>query len=231
MEHGTHGYFIERSRCSRRVISIAVVLSILGIAILSYLPFLTSSTATEQLFRETPILRFGYEGEENFVKRIELKAAPGIVSDDEGLQAVYLPATRRGGTTKARRTDHPHAPPVSRPTRSIEGEADVDRLARMLAARENVPLVQSKDLIIEILVRPDYPEEARAKEIEGKVAVLALVDTLGAIARVQVMGSDPAGLLEQAAVEAVWKCRFKPYRETGEAQSVYAMFRFSFRIY
>jgi TonB family protein len=231
MEHGTHGFFVERSRCARRVISIAVVLSLLGIAFLSYLPLMTSSTATEQLLRDTPILRFGYEGTEQYVRRIELKAAPGIVSDEEGLQAVYLPAARQGGATRARRTQNRSAPPVSRPPRPIEGEGDIDRAARALAARENVPLVQSQDLVIEHLVRPDYPEEARAKELEGKVAVLALVDTLGAIARVQVMGSDPAGLLEQAAVEAVWKCKFKPYREEGEAQSVYAMFRFSFRIY
>jgi len=231
MEHGTHGYFIERSRCARRVIAIAVVVAMVGIAALSYLPMLTSTTATEQLFRETKILRFGYEGPEQYVRRIELKAAPGIVSDKEGLQAVYVPQSRKGGSPATRRTDSPNAPPAMRPPRPLEGDSDVDRAARALAARENVPLIQSQDLIIEHLVRPEYPEEARAKEIEGKVAILALVDTLGAIARVQVMGSDPAGLLEQAAVEAVWKGRFKPYREGGEAQSVYAMFRFSFRIY
>ena len=149
MEHGTHGFFIERSRCARRVVTIAVVLSVIGIAFLSYLPLMTSTTATEQFFREAPILRFGYEGTEQYVRRIELKAAPGIVSDEEGLQAVYLPPSRQGGSTRSRRTQHQSAPPVSRPPRPIEGEGDVDRMARALAARENVPLVQSQDLIIE----------------------------------------------------------------------------------
>jgi len=29
----------------------------------------------------------------------------------------------------------------------------------------------------------------------------------------------------------MWQCRFRPYRVRGEVHEVYAVFRFSFRIY
>jgi TonB family protein len=224
--HGIHGYFSELARCSRRVTIITLALASLGLALL----LAARTPAGRTIVRESKFLRFGYEGPEQFVRRIELKSAPGVVSNREGLQTVYVPASRRGGSP-APRTRSRTAPPVTRPAQSEQGDADVNLAARMRAASENLPLVQSEDLVIEHLVRPEYPEEAREKEIEGKVAILALVDTLGQIADVEVMGSDPSGLLEQAAVEAVWKCRFKPYFVEGAAQSVYAMFRFSFRIY
>jgi TonB family protein len=227
VEHGVHGYFIERARSARRVSLLTLVLALLGLTLIGF----ARSPAGQNLLRETKLLRFGYEGPEQYVRRIELKSMPGVVSEQEGLQSVYVPATRRGGTPTSSRTLDPSAPPATRPVRSELGEADVNLTARMRAARDNVPLVQSEDLIIEHLVRPVYPEEAREQELEGKVAILALVDTLGQVARVEVMAGDASGLLEQAAVEAVWKCRFKPYIVEGEAPSVYAMFRFSFRIY
>jgi hypothetical protein len=40
-----------------------------------------------------------------------------------------------------------------------------------------------------------------------------------------------AAELERASSEAVWQCRFRPYRPQGRAREVYALFRFNFRIY
>ena len=37
--------------------------------------------------------------------------------------------------------------------------------------------------------------------------------------------------LEVAAEKAVRQCRFRPYRVNGKLSEVYAVFRFSFRIY
>jgi len=57
-----------------------------------------------------------------------------------------------------------------------------------------------------------------------------LIDTLGDVMSVEVMGQSENHLLERAAEEAVWKCRFRPYSVNGRVQRVYAMFRFSFRL-
>jgi TonB family protein len=69
------------------------------------------------------------------------------------------------------------------------------------------------------------------KNVEGKVTVQALVDTVGNVVEVQLVTSTGEELFEKAAEEAVWLCRFRPYRAGGEVSEVYAVFRFSFRIY
>jgi hypothetical protein len=38
-------------------------------------------------------------------------------------------------------------------------------------------------------------------------------------------------MLEEAAERAVFQCRFRPYRVGGETRTVYAVFRFVFRLY
>jgi TonB family protein len=94
-----------------------------------------------------------------------------------------------------------------------------------------VPVFQSEELIIDRLVKPDYPASLLARDVEGKVTVQALVDTVGQVVDVQVVASTGETLFEQAARDAVWQCRFRPYRRGGEASEVYAVFRFSFKIY
>ena len=82
------------------------------------------------------------------------------------------------------------------------------------------------------LVKPSYPEILLAQNIEGKVMVQALVDTVGKVIEVQIMASTGEHLFERAAEDAVWQCRFRPFRPAGESPSeVYAVFRFVFSIY
>lgn len=225
--HGIDDYFRESSRFRRRVsgITLGVSVGLLACLWISLFPPVT------RLLRSIPIVRFGFEGPEQYVRRIELKAETGPATEHTGPRAVFVPPSRRGGQRPIRAARHSNVAPETRLRFPGEGDSDVDRLARARAAAANVPLVQSQDLIIEELVRPIYPDEARDHGIEGHVAVLALVDTLGNVANVEVVGANARGVLEQAAAEAVWKCRFRPYRVEGETREVYAMFRFAFRIY
>ena len=66
-----------------------------------------------------------------------------------------------------------------------------------------------------VLVRrisPEYPEEARRKEIEGLVVVEAILDREGRVEpNVQVVRSIP--ILDEEAVAAVRKWRFRPARD------------------
>ncbi len=229
MSHGIDAYFLECARFERRVSGFIVGV---GAALLGAhfgLHWLTHSPNAPAFVRDIPIVRWGLEGREQYVRRIELKTE-GVVTMNPGLQAQYIPASRRGGTRDRTSEPHPNAKPEFRTPRDEEGDADSDRLARLRAQLMNVPLVQSEDLVIERLVRPEYPMEAREKGIEARIAVVALIDTLGQVTSVEVMGKSPNQLLERAAEEAVWKCRFKPYVQDGRPRTVYAMFRFWFHL-
>jgi protein TonB len=111
------------------------------------------------------------------------------------------------------------------------GESGHDLLSRALAEEGRVPIFQSDELIIEQLVRPQYPEDARSRGIEGRVAVLARVDTLGQVVEAEIMNASGELQLDAASRAAVLQCRFRPYRVDGAPREVYAVFRFAFRIY
>src|SRR2546422_833171 len=97
------------------------------------------------------------------------------------------------------------------------GIVNLPPVSRALPSQSQVPIFQSNDLIIERLVRPTYPEDARDQGLEGKVAVLARVDTAGQVIEAEVMTGSGALQLDRAAEEAVRQCRFRPYRVAGEA--------------
>ena len=229
MSHGIDAYFLECARFERRVSGF--ILGV-GVALLGAhfgLHWLTHSPNVPAFVRDIPVIRWGFEGREQYVRRIELKTE-GVVTTNPGLEAQYVPATRRGGSRDRTSEPHPNAKPEFRAPRDEEGDAETDRLARARSQLMNVPLVRSEDLVIERLVRPEYPMEAREKGIEGKIAVMALVDTMGIVTSVEVMGKSENGMLERAAEEAVWKCQFRPYTVDGRPHQVYAMFRFWFHL-
>jgi len=229
MLHGIDAYFLERTRFERRVSGFIVGVGATVLAGLFGLYWLIHSPSTPAFVHDIPILRWGFEGGEQYVRHIELKTL-GMVTTNPGLQAQYIPASRRGGSHVHPGKPHPNAKPEFRSPRDEQGDAETDRLARARARIMNVALVRSEDLVIERLVKPEYPMDARERGIEGKVAVMALIDTLGDVMSVEVMGQSENHLLERAAEEAVWKCRFRPYSVNGRVQRVYAMFRFSFRL-
>ena len=95
----------------------------------------------------------------------------------------------------------------------------------------SVPLVQSSQLVIESLDEPEYPEQLHQQGIEGRVAVMALIDTTGHVADVSVVEPSGHEAFEQAAVTVVRQAKFRPYRQDGATQEVYALIRYRFRIY
>ena len=92
-------------------------------------------------------------------------------------------------------------------------------------------VVRSEDLVIERLVRPEYPSEARDKNIEGVVEALALVDTTGLVLQIQIVGGTHDPMLEHAAAKAILECRYRPYRVDDQARRVWAAFRIAFSLY
>ena len=61
--------------------------------------------------------------------------------------------------------------------------------------------------------KPEYPQEAFVKKIEGTVEVEILIDANGNVARARVIQSIPA--LDQAALKTVYRWRFSPAIKNG----------------
>lgn len=72
---------------------------------------------------------------------------------------------------------------------------------------------------VQVLSRtlPDYPGIARSRKIEGWVLVEITVDRNGLVGNPRVVGANPAGVFEQAALAAIRHWRFKPAHRQGIA--------------
>lgn len=225
MPHGINPYFEELLRSRRRFALATGVAAALAVLLMVSLRGRAVRDAIEEA------QRFGFEGPEQWVERIRLEELgneerPGgtnyeLVFDEGrrgGEQARPAPPQRRGSV------------PRERPLAPGPGELDRDLLARARALRLEGPVVMSDQLISELIVKPDYPEEAIERDIEGVVELVALVDTTGAVTQVQILKS-PHPLLEKAAVDAVLQCRYRPFRIREHATRTWAAFRYSFSLY
>jgi TonB family protein len=224
MVHGTVGYFHERARCARRSSLITLGLSIV---LLGLMVFPATRKGARRLANDT--VRFGFEGPEQYVRRITLEhRGQASTLSDVGQLALSAKGQKGGAASPSRATVG-----QPRPRRRFEGsgDADADFAARSVTRMAGVPVFQSEELVIDRLVKPTYPPSLLEQNVEGKVTLQALVDTVGNVIEVQLVNSTGEALFEKAAEEAVWLCRFRPYRAGGEASEVYAVFRFSFRIY
>jgi TonB family protein len=222
--HGIDTYFGEFTANRRRVAMLLIVISVVfgGVMWLAGRRMVSGVMDDPQ--------RFGFEGPKQWVERIRLedlaaRETPGFYS------ITYLTAeARKGGKKRANQSSHPNVEPqVQKAVGTGDAEDDLLAKARMLALEG--PIVRSEDLIIERLVRPDYPEEARQRNIEGTVEVVALVDTTGRVLQIQIVGGTREPLLETAAAKAILECRYRPYRVDDHARRVWAAYRIAFSLY
>ncbi len=78
--------------------------------------------------------------------------------------------------------------------------------------------------------RPIYPEAAVRLDIQGMVDVMLLVDEQGKVHSGYVIPANRLPFLEQAALDAALKYRFKPYRIDGEDSPFWVKVPFLFRL-
>lgn len=82
--------------------------------------------------------------------------------------------------------------------------------------------------VVSLEVRPVYPQEAKVKKIEGKVALDVLIDELGAVRQVQVI--EGPEVFRSEATLAMKKFRFKPARVDGKAVAVRIRYTLNFKL-
>ena len=76
---------------------------------------------------------------------------------------------------------------------------------------------------------PEYTEEARSAKIEGAVRIQVVIDENGIPTEPKVVRSLDKGL-DEKAIEAVKKRRFKPGRKDGKPISVTVTIEINFRL-
>lgn len=79
------------------------------------------------------------------------------------------------------------------------------------------------------ITRPQYPQEAFIKKIEGTVEVEILIDATGRVVRARVVRSVP--LLDAAALQTVYQWVFSPAIKNGRPVSTVARAPVGFRIF
>jgi protein TonB len=78
-------------------------------------------------------------------------------------------------------------------------------------------------------LKPQYPQEAFVKKIEGTVIVEILIDSTGAVVRARILQSIPA--LDAAALQTVKEWRFAPAMKRGRPVATIAQAPVTFRIF
>jgi TonB family protein len=89
--------------------------------------------------------------------------------------------------------------------------------------------VDSMPVMIHV-VEATYPDSAKSAGITGKVWVKALIDSTGIVRNVVVSKSSGYDELDDAAVKAVWKCKFKPALLDGKPVAVWIAYQVTFTL-
>jgi len=98
------------------------------------------------------------------------------------------------------------------------------------SARHANEVVSAANLVLAKYVPPTFPEAARRSGMSGWVDIQLLVKPDGSVSDVIIMGAEPAGVFEQAAVDAVRKWRYKPVERDGHAIDQRARLRMKFAL-
>lgn len=77
-------------------------------------------------------------------------------------------------------------------------------------------------------VRPEYPEKARSKGIQGTVMLRAIVSRQGDVIEVSVISGDPE--LSKAALNAAKKWKYHPYVLAGQPVEVETTIQMNFQL-
>lgn len=226
MRHGIDGYFLEITRFQRRLSGIGAAVAVAFLAL-----FLFARRPEVVAMLDDP-KRFGFEGPDRYVERILLEAQGEKEQIGANTVNVVPVSLRAGGGKEPSKREGFEPAPLGEAHKGLgEGSDEFTLEARLRALALEGPIVQSEDLVVEQLVRPEYPEEARAENLEGVVELVALVDTTGSVLQVEIIGGSRNPLFDQAATSAVLQCRYRPYRFRQTVERVWAYFRITFRLY
>jgi TonB family protein len=122
-----------------------------------------------------------------------LETRPVSAANEARIAQAPLPAAAPVSGQGVPDATPPQSPSALRVRGRYFSSAEVDQKAEPIAV---APLI--------------YPEEAHMRQLPGRVVLRVYIDETGAIDGVDILESDPPGLFDQAAVDAVLATRFRP---------------------
>jgi TonB family protein len=105
-----------------------------------------------------------------------------------------------------------------------------DTARRQDTAKRAVEVISAGDLELTRYAAPTFPVGARQRGVSGWVDVQFLVTSAGLVTDVIITGSEPVGMFEQAAIDAVKKWRYKPMQRDGHPVDQRARLRMKFAL-
>jgi protein TonB len=79
-------------------------------------------------------------------------------------------------------------------------------------------------------IKPDYPEQAAARGVEGSVVLLLLIDQAGAVKEASVVEANPEGVFDDSAQAAFRDARFAPAQKNGRAVKSRVLIRVTYEL-
>ena len=97
-------------------------------------------------------------------------------------------------------------------------------------SQTSVPRIVDTKPVILVNVQPRYTDEARREGIQGVVTLRVLVDETGSPSRLSVIRGLPGGL-NDSAIEAGRKIKFKPAMKDGKPVSYWMVLQMTFSLH
>ena len=135
------------------------------------------------------------------------------------------PETKQRETPRRQKPEQQPPPPEMNLAKNIDpGEAvgEIVSLADASAELAEAAAVgagvgSDRDVVPLVRVDPDYPPRARQRGIEGYVDLEFTIGPTGAVEDPRVIGANPTGVFDEAALRAVRRWRYNPKLEDGVA--------------
>jgi len=189
-------------------------------------PYLTVNMTAEQAFKDTypKVLRLALTVTLVFHLLLfmfgpQMKARPYQLSEKPELEAVEIP-DNFNVPPPPEEAAKPEVPTEIAPSDAASADATIASTALDVEAPPELPPAPKRaefftafDEPPQVLkqVRPEYPDMARQAELEGVVLLLVGIDEFGNVIEATVLQSIPG--LDDAALEAIYKWKFKPAKQ------------------
>jgi TonB family protein len=149
---------------------------------------------------------------------------------DAGAQPEHVAALR--AEAQQLRGEAPAAAAIAAPVVAPVAASVAAPASAPVAALAAPPADESESTLTRTrYVPPVYPESARNRNIGGWVDLTFLVGVDGAVSEVAVVGAQPPGTFEQAAIDAVRRWRYQPVIRDGHAATQQARVRVRFKVH
>ena len=135
------------------------------------------------------------------------------------------PETKQRETPRRQKPEQQPPPPEMNlakntdPGEAVAGIVPLADTGAELAEAATIGAGSDRDVVPLVRVDPDYPPRARQRGIEGYVDLEFTIGPTGAVENPKVIGANPTGVFDEAALRAVRRWRYNPKLEDDVAVS------------